>query len=606
MAVELARKQDAIPLIKSAAQRSALSPDLNDRIQYLVTGELLRWDGADWVADSLFGSLVGGALLDKGGAVYNVMHPDVGAKGDGATDDTAAIQTAINAVNTLGGGKVILPKGTYLIATTLNLKANVELVGIGQTSVIKAKANFGDIPLIRNAVNQPPNDESRDNGLRITGLYIDGNKANNATATEFSHCIALESPVDVVVEKCFCINPKGDGVYIGRRSGAGTDVIPERITVRDCTVNGAARQGIAVTEGRHVEVVENYVLSGDLHGIDLEANNASSIHDGIVVSRNIIAGNGGGVQYGIAVNTTGVASGVSVIQNHIMDQAGIGIGFRGCKGLSIAQNVILDPSGAGISTISSSVSADAVSIVGNVIRGAGSNGIALAADPAAEPVLVADNVIIDISAEMGINLTNYVNGAIIKANLIENAASRGIYFTGCQKLLLVGNMCLNCGSSGIGFAENNTYCLLVGNICEGNTAEGINENASVSTNDYNVFIANDCRGNTGSDFVRGAGANNSAYSMIFDFDSPQKRHLSATTTWNPDNVANGAQTTTTITVTGAAIGDVVAVGFSQDLQALQLTGYVSAADTVTVVLQNGTGSPVDLASGTLRADVWKH
>lgn len=84
------------------------------------------------------------------------------------------------------------------------------------------------------------------------------------------------------------------------------------------------------------------------------------------------------------------------------------------------------------------------------------------------------------------------------------------------------------------------------------------------------------------------------------------KHLSGTATWNPASLADAAQTTTTVTVTGAAVGDTVAVGFSQDLQGLQLSGYVSATNTVTVVLRNGTGAAVDLASGTLRADVWQH
>jgi hypothetical protein len=84
------------------------------------------------------------------------------------------------------------------------------------------------------------------------------------------------------------------------------------------------------------------------------------------------------------------------------------------------------------------------------------------------------------------------------------------------------------------------------------------------------------------------------------------KHLSGSTTWNPAEVADGAQATTTVTVTGAAASNPVVVAFGQDLQGMQLTGYVSAANTVTVVLQNNTGGAIDLASGTLVADVWQH
>lgn len=78
---------------------------------------------------------------------------------------------------------------------------------------------------------------------------------------------------------------------------------------------------------------------------------------------------------------------------------------------------------------------------------------------------------------------------------------------------------------------------------------------------------------------------------------------SGSATWNPGDLATGAQELTTVTVTGATLGQFALVSFSLDLQGLQLTGYVSAADTVTALLQNNTGGNINLASGTLRARV---
>lgn len=61
---------------------------------------------------------------------YNVVA-DYDATGDGAADDTAEIQAAINAASAAGGGTVIFPEGTYLITSSLTLPSNVHLLGVG-------------------------------------------------------------------------------------------------------------------------------------------------------------------------------------------------------------------------------------------------------------------------------------------------------------------------------------------------------------------------------------------------------------------------------------------------------------------------------------------
>ena len=61
---------------------------------------------------------------DKGARVYNVRNH--GAKGDGTTLDTPALQAAIDACNGDGGGTVLVPEGTFLIGS-LELKSNVTL-----------------------------------------------------------------------------------------------------------------------------------------------------------------------------------------------------------------------------------------------------------------------------------------------------------------------------------------------------------------------------------------------------------------------------------------------------------------------------------------------
>jgi hypothetical protein len=51
------------------------------------------------------------------GAPYNVK--DYGAVGDGVTDDTVAINSAISAANTAGGGVVVIPNGTFAVTPSV-------------------------------------------------------------------------------------------------------------------------------------------------------------------------------------------------------------------------------------------------------------------------------------------------------------------------------------------------------------------------------------------------------------------------------------------------------------------------------------------------------
>lgn len=82
--------------------------------------------------------------------------------------------------------------------------------------------------------------------------------------------------------------------------------------------------------------------------------------------------------------------------------------------------------------------------------------------------------------------------------------------------------------------------------------------------------------------------------------------LDATTTWNPGSISNGAgATSSSITVTGAALGDFASVAASYDLQGLSASAYISASNTVKIQLNNNTGGSVSLGSGTWRVRVAK-
>ena len=82
-----------------------------------------------------------------------VSVKDFGATGDGSTNDTTAIQAAINAAR--GSSKVYIPKGTYRVNRTIEIPSNSHLIGEGKATVIKMMDNIGrDTTLMRTGRRQ--------------------------------------------------------------------------------------------------------------------------------------------------------------------------------------------------------------------------------------------------------------------------------------------------------------------------------------------------------------------------------------------------------------------------------------------------------------------
>ncbi|HEY3446514.1 MAG TPA: glycosyl hydrolase family 28-related protein [Myxococcales bacterium] len=106
-----------------------------------------------------------------------------GAKGDGATDDSGAFQAALDAARLNGGGVVLVPAGTYLVAPppdeggsprlrSLTIGSNTWLRGEGPASVIKVKPGVGSY---RALLSNHPEAASPVENVTISDLRFDQN-----------------------------------------------------------------------------------------------------------------------------------------------------------------------------------------------------------------------------------------------------------------------------------------------------------------------------------------------------------------------------------------------------------------------------------------------
>ncbi|MBK3573166.1 right-handed parallel beta-helix repeat-containing protein [Streptomyces sp. MBT65] len=110
----------------------------------------------------------------KGGKVTPLAWINVrelGAVGDGSTDDTTVIQSAIDTVNAAGGGTVYIPRGTYKLTDALTTKDNVWLKGDGIAATV----------LTQTATNKHGIQGSNLELVGFEGLMVDGPGSGTGT-----------------------------------------------------------------------------------------------------------------------------------------------------------------------------------------------------------------------------------------------------------------------------------------------------------------------------------------------------------------------------------------------------------------------------------------
>jgi len=165
------------------------------------------------------------AVADTGKDLEDVLNVrDFGAKGDGQTDDTEALQAAINAALTLTGGQkpdvtysratypgyppiaVYLPRGTYAISDTIRIPVQT----YSWNRALRITGEFARIKAVKEMDSCIHVDTA--SYLTIQGLAIDGNNLvkHGFTAFKISGRTALIERVGVghalshgfVLEKC--------------------------------------------------------------------------------------------------------------------------------------------------------------------------------------------------------------------------------------------------------------------------------------------------------------------------------------------------------------------------------------------------------------------
>jgi hypothetical protein len=161
----------------TGSQLSTTISDFVEAVQDTAAGMITSatHTGVSWTYNDAGGTLAatvtgGGGGSGGGFTVYNAKT-DYAATGDGSTNDTTAIQNAINAAFTAGGGIVYLPPGTYSI-TQLSIKNRVWLQGAGLKATLLRHRSGSTGAIVQNY--KATGSEANGQNIAIRHLAIDG------------------------------------------------------------------------------------------------------------------------------------------------------------------------------------------------------------------------------------------------------------------------------------------------------------------------------------------------------------------------------------------------------------------------------------------------
>ncbi len=251
---------------------------------------------------------------------------EAGARGDGKTDDTAAIQRALNASNT-----IVIPKGIYMINTKVGLKPKSN-----QSITFENGATFKAIPNAEGFYRIF--DVSNVSNISITGGLFVGDRYNHlGKSGEWGTGIRISSNAQNIsingskFEKFW-----GDGLYIGG------PIQPKDISISNIICDDNLRSGLSVTNVKTLTISNSVFTNNNGKepkiGINIEPNYQETCEDITISGSKCSDNEGNGISL---LGKLGRVKNIKIIDTESCRNE-VGIYMESCSDITVESSTITE------------------------------------------------------------------------------------------------------------------------------------------------------------------------------------------------------------------------------------------------------------------------
>ena len=242
--------------------------------------------------------------LDSDTLVAELLKQDTmnvkqfGAKGDGTTDDSLSVQTALNY-----NKNIIIKDGTYMIDAEDGVSpvdnSNIKIVNATLKAITNNLTNYKVLYI--NGVNN----------VSVEGGTIQGERNTHTGETgQWGHCIHIKDSSNILIKNIILKDAWGDGLYIN----GGTNITSQNII---CDNN--RRQGISIIKANNYHSINDEVKNTNgtapESGIDIEPNTTTDLIKNITID-NLYSHDNNGNGIDIALSELGSSSSTNIIINN--------------------------------------------------------------------------------------------------------------------------------------------------------------------------------------------------------------------------------------------------------------------------------------------------